>query len=146
MTLQKSLPLKTAALAAILMSVVACSKTSEDATAGEKLDSAIARTEQNANEAKADVKQEMSELKQDMKDAGHTVASAVDDASITAGVNAELAKDDKLSALKIDVDTKSGKVLLTGKAPDPESRERATRLAANVKGVTDVDNKLEIGS
>lgn len=146
MTLEKSLPLKTAALAAILMSVVACSKTSEDATAGQKLDSAIAQSEQNASEAKADVKQEMSELKQDMKDAGHAVAGAVDDASITAGVNAELAKDDKLSALKIDVDTKSGKVLLTGKAPDAESRERATRLAANVKGVTDVDNKLEIGS
>ncbi|MEN3112333.1 BON domain-containing protein [Uliginosibacterium paludis] len=146
MTRQTSLPLKTAACAALLLSVVACSKTSDDATAGQKLDSAVASTERNASETRADVRQEMSELKQDMKQAGNAVAGAVDDASITAGVNAELAKDDKLSALKIDVDTKGGKVLLTGKAPDAESRERATRLAANVKGVTDVDNKLEVGS
>lgn len=141
-----TLPCKTALLAAIVMSVVACSKTSEDATAGQKLDSAIATTEQNAHEAKSDMKEGMAELKQDMKEAGDKVATSAEDASITAGVNAELAKDDKLSALKIDVDTQGGKVLLTGKAPDAESRERATRLAANVKGVVDVDNKLEIGS
>jgi hyperosmotically inducible protein len=146
MTKQISLPLKAAVLAAIVMSAVACSKTSDDATAGEKLDSAIASTEQNTSEAKTDIKQEMSELKQDMKDAGSSISATAQDVSITASVNAELARDDKLSALKIDVDTKDGKVLLTGKAPDIESRERATRLASNVKGVTTVENKLEIGS
>ena len=70
----------------------------------------------------------------------------VDDASVTASINAELAKDPTLSAIKIDVDTEAGRVALKGSAPDAESRERATRLAQAVKGVVSVDNQLRVGS
>lgn len=71
--------------------------------------------------------------------------SAVEDAAVTATINAELAKDPKLSALKIDVDTSNGRVSLKGKAPDADSRERATQIASAVRGVQSVDNQLEIG-
>ena len=63
---------------------------------------------------------------------------------ITTSVNAELAKDDKLSALKIDVDTSDGRVMLKGTAPSQADKERATQLAQGVKGVTRVDNQLRV--
>lgn len=145
MTKQLPLSLKAAVLVAIVMSAVACSKTSDDATAGEKLDSAVSNTEQHAKEAAADIKQGISDFNQDVKEAASSISATAEDLSITTRVTAELAKDDKLSALKVKVETKDGEVLLTGKAPDSESRERATLLASNVKGVTKVENKLEIG-
>lgn len=71
--------------------------------------------------------------------------SAVEDAAVTATINAELAKDPKLSALRIDVDTSNGRVSLKGTAPDADSRDRATQIANAVRGVQSVDNQLQIG-
>lgn len=130
-----SLPVKIAVLAAAMMSVVACNKQSDERTVGQQLDSAISSGEQQASEAK-----------KDMQETGRAALNMAEDAAITTSVNAELAKDPQLSALKIDVDTQGGKVVLRGKAPDAASRERATHLASSVKGVTTVDNQLEIGS
>lgn len=72
------------------------------------------------------------------------VGEAVDDARITALVNAELARDPELSALKIDVDTDQGRVVLNGQAPNPGARERAERLASGIEGVHSVDNRLTV--
>jgi hyperosmotically inducible periplasmic protein len=66
----------------------------------------------------------------------------VADAAITASVNADLAKDNDLSALRIDVDTHNGHVTLKGTAPSEAAKERAARMAGQVKGVTSVDNQL----
>ena len=100
----------------------------------------------SANEAKATVKQEAAEAKADAKDASAKLGDKANDASITIGVNAELAKDSTLSALRINVDTSNGRVMLSGSAPDKTSRDRATQLAQSVKGVVSVDNRLEIRS
>jgi hyperosmotically inducible protein len=59
-------------------------------------------------------------------------------------VNAKLAQDKTLSAMRIDVDTVDGKVSLRGTAPDPSARERATTLASAVDGVVSVDNQLVV--
>ncbi len=72
------------------------------------------------------------------------VADAVGDAAVTVAVNAELAKDTQLSALRIDVDTLDGRVTLAGSAPSDAARERATVLAQSVKGVKSVDNRLAV--
>ncbi len=72
------------------------------------------------------------------------MAKAADDATITAAVSAGLAKDPDLSAIKIDVDTQAGKVTLRGPAPNPVAKERAEEIAKNVKGVSSVDNQLEV--
>ncbi len=72
------------------------------------------------------------------------VTEAVGDAAVTVAVNAELAKDDQLSALRIDVDTRDGRVTLAGSAPNDAARERATVLAQGVKGVKSVDNRLAV--
>lgn len=77
--------------------------------------------------------------------AADQASNKVADALITTSVNAELAKDPKLSSLRIDVDTADGRVALKGTAPDAEAKERATQLAAGVKGVVSVDNQLTVG-
>jgi hyperosmotically inducible periplasmic protein len=76
--------------------------------------------------------------------AGQAVSDSASDMAITAKVNAALAADDKLSALKINVDTEAGRVALKGTAPDADSRDRATTLAAAVDGVIAVDNRLVV--
>ena len=64
------------------------------------------------------------------------------DATITANIKAEFAADPPLNALHIQVETKEGLVSLNGKAPDASTRERATRLAATVKDVLSVENRM----
>jgi len=86
-----------------------------------------------------------------MGNAADATRSAIDsagdkvaDASITTMVNAELAKDEQLSALAIDVDTVDGRVALKGEAPTVTAKERATTLAEGVKGVKSVENQLQV--
>jgi len=97
-----------------------------------------------------DAKQASKEAANDVKDASKSAAdqasNKVSDALITTTVKAELAKDAKLSALRINVDTDNGRVALKGTAPDADSKERATKLASNVKGVVTVDNQLTVES
>ncbi len=153
-------PVKTATLVAslaLLTTLVACSKPADDATAGQKLDSAVAKTEQAATDAKADAKVALSDAESSLKQAGqdakvsasntaNKVGVAIDDAAITTAVNAALVKDKDLSALKIDVDTKAGVVTLYGPAPSASARERATTIAKAVTGVTSVNNQLVISA
>ena len=140
---------------ALALALGACSKQNDDRTAGQQLDSAVAKTEQAAADAKAKAKDSMASAESSMKSgtaeakmsaekSASTLGSNVEDATITASVNAALVKDKDLSAIKIDVDTKNGKVTLYGPAPSATARERATTIAKAVKGVTAVDNQLVI--
>jgi osmotically-inducible protein OsmY len=128
----------TLAIVAAVLLLGACSK-NDDRTAGQKVDAAIASTEQRAAEAKADTKAAIDSTTA-------KVAVSMEDAAITTSVNAELAKDPDLSALRINVDSDRGQVVLRGKAPSASARERATKLAEAVKGVVRVDNQLVVGS
>lgn len=142
---------------AATFTLAACDRNDDGVTAGQKVDETVAKVEQktdqaqasmerNAEQAKSSMQEAAQDAKQAAANAGDKVAAAVSDAAITTSVNAELAKDDKLSAIKIDVDTEQGRVALRGTAPDAESKDRATRIAANVKGVMSVDNQLTIDS
>jgi len=124
---------------------------------GQKSDAVVAQAPQKSDETKSRGSQAMSDAKdaarevgqdakQGAKQAGEAAGGAVSDAVITASVNAGLAKDKSLSALKIDVDTSGGRVALHGTAPDPASRDRASQIAQNVKGVVSVDNQLTVAS
>jgi osmotically-inducible protein OsmY len=79
-----------------------------------------------------------------MERGAERAGDAIGDAAITASVNAELARDNELSALGINVDTANGRVTLSGNAPNEAARERATQLASAVRGVTSVDNELRV--
>ena len=122
-----------AAVAATL-ALAGCNRaTDENRTVGQKVDGAVAKIEQKTEEAKdATVA------------AANKVGDKTKDIGITAAVNAELARDAKLSAVQINVDTVDGKVTLRGTAPDSAARERATTLANSVSGVLGVDNQLSV--
>ncbi len=137
----------TLALAAIAaaLSLGACQRNDDGRTAGEKVDSAVAKADQKAAEIRSDMKQESRDAKDTMNRAVDSASVKMKDASITTAVNAELARDSELSALRINVDTDSGKVVLRGTAPSDSSRARATTLASRVEGVVSVDNQLSVG-
>jgi hyperosmotically inducible periplasmic protein len=132
---------------ALLASVVllsACDRAGDNRSAGQKLDSAIATTEQKTAEASKTAKEASRDAGQAMSNAGDAVAAKAKDVTITAAVNARLASDERLSALNINVDTSGGRVVLRGTAPDTASRTRATELARTVDGVTAVENELSV--
>ncbi|WP_449593293.1 BON domain-containing protein [Polaromonas sp.] len=149
---------------ALMLALSACNKSEEAKTPGEKLDSAIAKTEQAATQARLKTEQSAEQAKakteetfsnagaalkdatksmeSSAKEAAAKAAEKMDDLTITTAVSAGLAKDPDLSALKIDVDTNDGTVTLTGSAPTQAARERASSIAKTVSGVQKVDNKL----
>ena len=144
----------TSALAVAALALAACTKPDER-TPGQKLDAALGKVEQKAEEAKVRAaegasvaKERAREVLTDVRAAGskaaHEAGGAVSDAVITSSVKAELARDPGLSALQIDVDSAGGRVALRGSAPDSAARARASTLAAAVKGVSSVDNQLVV--
>ena len=132
------------ATAVLGLTLAACGKPDDDRTVGQKIDGAVAAAEQRTEVAKAEARDAAAEVKAEVKEATAEARASVDDAGITVAVNAALAGDPKLSALKIDVDTSNGRVELKGSAPDDSSRRRATDLARAVKGVVAVDNRLVV--
>ena len=136
-------------LAAGVLSTLAlagCNRPADDRTAGQKLDSAVAKTEQSADNAAARTENAANRAADKMENAADKMGAKAEDVAVTAKVNAALAGDPKLSALKINVDTVDGRVSLHGFAPDADSRARATELAKAVEGVKDVDNQLQVGT
>lgn len=75
---------------------------------------------------------------------GRTAGRNVDDAALTASVNAALVADKPSNFTRIDVDTTSGVVSLTGTVESPEQRRRAEQLASRVDGVKRVVNNLQV--
>lgn len=151
------------AVSALALGLAACGR-EEGQTAGQRLDSAIDKTEQAAAEARVKAEAAMAKAEtqmekgadraqaaaQDMsasaRQAAATAGDKVDDASITAQVSAGLAKDPDLSAVKINVDTQGGAVTLNGPAPNLAAKDRAQEIAKSVKGVTSVTNLLVISA
>ena len=150
--------LKSATLALSIVALAAlsaCNKQSDGQTAGQKLDAALAGTQQAAEEAKAKAEASMAKAGDAMKAASQktegsgtktlqSMAGIADDAAITASISAEFAKDADLSAFKINVDTKDGNVSLNGPAPTAAARDKATKLAKSIKGVASVSNNLTV--
>ena len=122
----------------------ACNRADDGRTAGQKVDSTVAKVEKKADEVQADMRAAGEKAKDGAAGAMDSVTVKAKDAVITTSVNAELAKDSQLSALRINVDTVEGRVALRGTAPDAASKDRATTLAQRVDGVKAVDNQLTV--
>ncbi len=135
----------TIAIAAAL-GLAACDKGAQDRSAGQNVDAAVAKVEQKTDQAAAEVKKDVTSAKDAVGKAVDATVDKVKDAAITTSINAELAKDSSLSAMKIDVDTSGGQVSLRGTAPTPAARDQATLLAQRVEGVVRVDNQLQVRS
>ncbi|CAN7385220.1 BON domain-containing protein [Acidovorax delafieldii] len=142
------------AVSALALGLAACNKT-EEPTVGQRLDSAVEKTEQAAADARVKTEGAMQNAETKMeqgaanaeasaKQAANSAKGVIDDATITAQVSAGLAKDPDLSAVKINVDTVNGKVTLNGPAPSTVARDRAETIAKGVSGVTSVNNQLVV--
>jgi osmotically-inducible protein OsmY len=66
----------------------------------------------------------------------------VDDASITTKVKSAFIADKIVKAGQIEIETFKGTVQLSGFVDTPEIKERAEKLAANVRGVRKVVNNI----
>ena len=128
-----------AALAAIAatVSLTACNRPASE-TVGQTVDGSIAEVKSATQEMSADARAAAAR-------SAAAVTGSAKDMTITTKVNAALAADSKLSAMRINVDTTDGRVALNGTAPDAMSRDRAKTLAAAVEGVVTVDNRLTVG-
>ena len=133
-------------LALIAASIVlcACDKIQDGTTVGQKLDKAVVSAEKAAHDVKKDAADGLNEAAQAGKEKSDQVARTMSDVAITTAINADLTKDRELSALRINVDTKDGRVTLYGSAPNAAAKERAQTIAMSEKGVTGVDNKLAV--
>ena len=66
------------------------------------------------------------------------------DDKIYDNVRTKLANDVDVRGAGIDVTVKAGAVTLKGRVHDEKAKERATKVAKSVKGVTTVDNQLKL--
>jgi len=73
-----------------------------------------------------------------------TIGEKIDDASITAQVKMTLLYHRSTSALNTKVETKGGEVTLYGKARTAAELSLASKLAGDVNGVTNVNNRMVI--
>jgi hyperosmotically inducible protein len=148
-------PLAVLGALSVALALSACNKQDDGKTAGQQLDSAIAKTEDAAARAKAKAESEMTSAGAAVKNATQGAESSgkdmaakagekIDDLTITTTVTTGFAKDPDLSVLKINVDTRNGAVTLNGSAPTAAARDKAGTLAKEVKGVNSVDNKLVV--
>lgn len=75
-----------------------------------------------------------------------TAAAAVRDAWITTQIQAKYFVDDVVKGRRIDVDTQTGVVTLTGEVSSAAERQRALTRAREVDGVTRVVDRLKVRS
>ncbi len=75
-----------------------------------------------------------------------TVGEVVDDAWIVTKVKAQLTANEDINPFNVDVDAQQGVVTLSGRVQNVRERELAENIAAGVKGVRRVDNRLSVGA
>jgi osmotically-inducible protein OsmY len=117
----------------------------DERSVGERLDATLSATQQKVQLGVEELRHSATSAARDGAQVGDRAASALNDAGITAAVKTALAADPRLSAVRIEVDTRGGVVSLQGPAPDERSRERAGVLAAAPEGVLRVENRLVVG-
>jgi len=73
-----------------------------------------------------------------------TAGAKIDDASITAQVKTALATHRSTSSVKTKVETRDGKVTLTGIAKNDAEKTLVSKLVTDIQGVTDVNNQMTV--
>ena len=160
-------PVLIAAVIGITMFAAGCDKfTDSGQTVGQKLDSAIDKTNAKIVNAGAKVEKKVEEAGTVVANVGESISNTtgaaigqtttavavkanqvgaiVADSAITASIKADLVKDPGLSALGIEVNTFKGEVTLKGKVSTEVRKERAEGIAKNIVGVTKVNNLLVV--
>ena len=77
---------------------------------------------------------------------GQSIKTTADDATITAKVKTKLAAEQMGTLTHVDVDTQNGVVYLNGTVSSQTLKTRATEIARDVSGVTEVVNNLQVSA
>jgi hyperosmotically inducible protein len=83
----------------------------------------------------------------ELRDIGKTLSSFRDtslDAALEAKVKSALALSRRVSAMKVDVSARSGRVTLAGRVPTREARSIVEAIVADTPGVSGVENGLVV--
>ncbi|MBU4460172.1 MAG: BON domain-containing protein, partial [Verrucomicrobia bacterium] len=73
-----------------------------------------------------------------------TEGEKIDDASVTAQVKTALFTHHSTSSIKTKVETRNGRVTLTGVAKNAAEKSLVTKLVSDIPGVTDVNNEMTV--
>ena len=73
-----------------------------------------------------------------------TMGAAIDDVRIKTAITAALANASASNFVNVSTTVVEGRVLMTGRVDDAETRLDATRVAWGVDGVRRVDNEIEV--
>lgn len=121
-----------------------CDRRGDDRTVGQQVDDGMAAAERKSAEINEQARQAAQAASAAASEATEAISAKGRDVGITAELNARLAKDRQLSALRINVDTAEGRVTLRGVAPTLAAREHASELARGIDGVVGVNNELTV--
>lgn len=80
------------------------------------------------------------------KTTSQSYGQTIDDATVTAAVRSRLAWSKHVDMAQVKVETKNGRVTLSGNTVNNESKEAAGRLALGTRGVISVSNSLMTNS
>lgn len=78
-------------------------------------------------------------------DLGNEVGPAARNVALAARVKTRLVAAPDLGGIHIQVEAEEGHVILRGRVASSENRSEAEKIALRTKGVTSVDNQLELG-
>jgi len=78
-------------------------------------------------------------------DADRSVGERVDDTALAAKVKAALIASEEAKARRVEVETRSGVVTLTGFADTRQEADAAVRAARGVSGVKSVTDAIQVG-
>jgi hyperosmotically inducible periplasmic protein len=73
-----------------------------------------------------------------------TVGAYIDDTTITTQIKSRMAKDTRVDAVAISVETLKGVVQLSGFAKSAEEKNVAEQIARDINGVKSVQNSIAI--
>jgi len=140
------------AVAMLVMIMEGCTRYTEDGqTVAQKLDRVLDRTNLALAEAggswssPADENGSMFDsVAASVTDRALLKTLDVADAGISASIKSDLLRDPALGALRIDVESRDGVVMLSGRADDEAGRRRAEQVARAHKSVIGVRNNLTV--
>ncbi len=95
----------------------------------------------SARDRAADLTQEAAEKG---RAAANQLEHAISDGGLTAKIKSKMALDDNVNARTINIDTTNAVVTLKGTVSSEAERERAVRLAKETRGVTRVEDLLQV--
>jgi hyperosmotically inducible periplasmic protein len=80
------------------------------------------------------------------KTTANNYGQVIDDVTVTAAVKSRLAWSKYIDGQTVNVETKAGRVTITGMIANSEAKESAGRLAMGTRGVISVSNQLMINN